>query len=688
MNTLKNNPLSCINQQLQQKLVKLGIRNELDLILHLPLRYEDETRLYTIQDIPEGKAVQIEGVVVHCEIITRPRKQLLCQIKDSSGILSLRFLNFYPNQVKAYIAGTRVRAFGEVRTGFFGLEMIHPKCRVVHDEVPLADTLTPVYPTTAGVTQKTIVKLIQQALRNGYDTECLAETLPVSILARYQLLGFRESVRLLHQPFPDIAMSLLQSRTHPAWRRIKFDELLAQQLSLRMHYRQRRSCQAPALPGKNYLTQTLLASLSFSLTDAQKRVLAEIKRDLSTTNPMQRLLQGDVGSGKTIVAALAALQVIENGYQVAIMAPTEILAEQHYQKFLTWLTPLGVPVAWLSGSQKKKQRDHELTGIAAGNAMLAVGTHALFQEQVQFFRLGLVIVDEQHRFGVHQRLALWLKGSRSNWAPHQLMMSATPIPRTLSMSYYADLDISVIDQLPPGRSPTITKLIDEGRRNEVIVRVRKACQRGKQAYWVCPLIEESEVLQLKTAVETYEVLSQTFPDLKISLVHGRLNAQEKSTIMGAFSQGEIQLLVATSVIEVGVDVPNASLMIIEHAERMGLSQLHQLRGRIGRGNEVGICVLLYQKPLSQIARERLRIIFEYTDGFEIARQDLKLRGPGEFLGTRQSGIPMLRFADLQQDMDLLEAARAVADCMLRDYPEATQRHLQRWLGEINEYLRA
>lgn len=688
MNTLKNNPLSCINQQLQQKLVKLGIRNELDLILHLPLRYEDETRLYTIQDIPEGKAVQIEGVVVHCEIITRPRQQLLCQIKDSSGILSLRFLNFYPNQVKAYTAGTRVRAFGEVRTGFFGLEMIHPKCRVVHDEVPLADTLTPVYPTTAGVTQKTIVKLIQQALRNGHDTECLAETLPVSILERYQLLGFRESVRLLHQPFPDIAMRLLQSRTHPAWRRIKFDELLAQQLSLRMHYRQRRSYQAPAFPGKNYLTQTLLASLSFSLTDAQKRVLTEIKRDLSTTNPMQRLLQGDVGSGKTIVATLAALQVIENGYQVAIMAPTEILAEQHYQKFLTWLTPLGVTVAWLSSSQKKKQRDHELTEIATGNAMLAVGTHALFQEQVQFLRLGLVIVDEQHRFGVHQRLALWLKGSRSNWAPHQLMMSATPIPRTLSMSYYADLDISVIDQLPPGRSPTITKLIDEGRRNEVIVRVRKACQGGKQAYWVCPLIEESEVLQLKTAVETYEVLSQTFPDLKISLVHGRLNAQEKSTIMAAFSQGEIQLLVATSVIEVGVDVPNASLMIIEHAERMGLSQLHQLRGRIGRGNEVGICVLLYQKPLSQIARERLRIIFEYTDGFEIARQDLKLRGPGEFLGTRQSGIPMLRFADLQQDMDLLKAARAAADCMLRDYPEATQRHLQRWLGEINEYLRA
>jgi ATP-dependent DNA helicase RecG len=457
---------------------------------------------------------------------------------------------------------------------------------------------------------------------------------------------------------------------------------------MRMHYRQRRSYQAPALQEKNHLTQALLASLAFSLTDAQKKVLAEIKRDLATANPMQRLLQGDVGSGKTIVAALAALQAIENDYQVAIMAPTEILAEQHYQKFLSWLTSLGITVSWLSGSQKKKQREHELAEIASGNAMLVVGTHALFQEQVQFLRLGLVIVDEQHRFGVHQRLSLRLKGNQANWLPHQLMMSATPIPRTLSMSYYADLDVSVIDQLPPGRSPVITKLIDESRRNEVIARVREACHAGKQAYWVCPLIEESEVLQLKTAVETYEVLSQTFPDLKISLVHGRLNAQDKSAIMTAFNQGELQLLVATTVIEVGVDVPNASLMVIEHAERMGLSQLHQLRGRIGRGSEAGICVLLYQKPLSQIARERLRIIFEHTDGFEIARQDLKLRGPGEFLGTRQSGIPMLRFADLQKDMELLEAARAAAEYLLRHHSEAAQRHLQRWLGEKKEYLRA
>ncbi|WP_074906279.1 ATP-dependent DNA helicase RecG [Nitrosomonas communis] len=684
---MKNDHFSSINPQLQQKLVRLGIRNELELILHLPIRYEDETRLYPIRDIPDGKTGQVEGVIIHCEVITRSRRQLVCQVKDASGILFIRFLHFYPSQVKTYSIGARVRVLGEARTGFFGAEMIHPKCRIVHEESPLSDTLTPVYPITAGVTQTTISKLIQQVLSKGHSREYMAETLPETLLKQYQLLGFRESISLLHQPPPDIAMGLLQSRTHPAWRRIKFDELLAQQLSMRMHYRQRRSYRAPALQEKNHLIHALLATLPFGLTVAQKKVLAEIKSDLSTTSPMQRLLQGDVGSGKTIVAALAALQAIENDYQVAVMAPTEILAEQHYQKFLSWFAPLGVTVAWLSGSQKKRQRDHELTQIAAGHAMLVVGTHALFQEQVQFFRLGLVIVDEQHRFGVHQRLALRQKGSEPNWLPHQLMMSATPIPRTLSMSYYADLDVSVIDQLPPGRSPVVTKLIDESRRSEVIARVREACQTGKQAYWVCPLIEESEALQLKTAVETYELLSQTFPDLKINLIHGRLHAQDKSAIMTAFSQGEVQLLVATTVIEVGVDVPNASLMVIEHAERMGLSQLHQLRGRIGRGSEAGICVLLYQKPLSQIARERLRIIFEHSDGFEIARRDLKLRGPGEFLGTRQSGLPMLRFADLQQDMDLLEAARAVAEILLRDYPEAAQQHLQRWLGEKNEYLR-
>ncbi|MEP6605970.1 MAG: ATP-dependent DNA helicase RecG, partial [Nitrosospira sp.] len=483
----------------------------------------------------------------------------------------------------------------------------------------------------------------------------------------------------------------LQERTHPAWRRIKFDELLAQQLSMRLHYRQRRSGNAPVLLKKNNLTRALLQSLPFELTSGQKKASSEISHDLVAGHPMQRLLQGDVGSGKTVVAALAVLQAIENGYQAALMAPTEILAEQHYQKLSAWLGPLlgssDIKIAWLTGNQKKKQREIMLAAIADGSAMLAIGTHALFQQQVEFARLGLAIIDEQHRFGVHQRLALRMKGAKTGSVPHQLMMSATPIPRTLSMSYYADLDVSVIDGLPPGRTPVVTKLVAATRRDEVIARIREACHAGKQAYWVCPLIEESEALQLKTALDTYETLNLTFPDLKIGLVHGRLRPQEKSAVMESFKQGDIQLLVATTVIEVGVDVANASLMVVEHAERMGLSQLHQLRGRVGRGTEASICILLYQKPLSPIAQERLKIIFENTDGFEIARRDLQLRGPGEFLGARQSGVPMLRFADLEQDGDLLDAARSVAEELLCDHPEAAKRHLQRWLGKKSEYLR-
>ena len=565
--------------------------------------------------------------------------------------------------------------------------MVHPKCRIVSEGTSLADALTPVYPTTAGLSQEAIRKLIRQALARSDHAGSLAEVLPVEIIKHYRLHGFRDSVMFLHQPPPDASAILLQERTHPAWRRIKFDELLAQQLSMRLHYQQRRSRSAPALLEKNKLTSALLQLLPFKLTGAQKKVLAEISRDLAAVHPMQRLLQGDVGSGKTVVAALAALQAIESGYQAAILAPTEILAEQHYQKLSGWLAPLGITLAWLSGSQKKKQRKAALADIAEGRAMLAIGTHALFQEQVEFNQLGLAIIDEQHRFGVHQRLALRMKGAKTGAVPHQLMMSATPIPRTLAMSYYADLDVSVIDELPPGRTQVMTKLVADIRRDEVVARVRESCHAGKQAYWVCPLIEESEALQLKTALETYATLTLTFPDLKIGLVHGRLPPQEKSAVMETFKQGAIQLLVATTVIEVGVDVPNASLMVIEHAERMGLSQLHQLRGRIGRGAEASVCILLYQKPLSAIARERLRIIFEQTNGFEIARQDLRLRGPGEFLGARQSGVPMLRFADLEQDADLLAAARTAAEEMLRDHPASAQRHLQRWLVGKSEYLR-
>ena len=676
-----------VGKAMQEKLTRLGIANEFDLVLHLPLRYEDETHLYPITAAPADRTVQVEGVIIHSAVMYRPRRQLVCQVEDGSGILFMRFLNFYGSQVKAYSIGTRVRLLGEVRPGFFGAEMVHPKCRVVSAGTPLADALTPVYPTTAGLSQEAIRKLIRQALARSDQADSLAEVLPVEIIKHYQLHDFRDSVMFLHQPPPDAPATLLQERTHPAWRRIKFDELLAQQLSMRLHYQQRRSRSAPALPDKKGLSSALLQSLSFKLTGAQKKVLAEISRDLAAVHPMQRLLQGDVGSGKTVVAALAALQAIENGYQAAIMAPTEILAEQHYQKLSGWLAPLGITIAWLSGSQKKKQRQAALADIATGGAMLAIGTHALFQEQVEFGQLGLAIIDEQHRFGVHQRLALRMKGAKAGAVPHQLMMSATPIPRTLAMSYYADLDVSVIDELPPGRTQVVTKLVADIRRDEVIARVRESCQAGKQAYWVCPLIEESEVLQLKTALETYATLTLTFPDLKIGLVHGRLPPQEKSAVMAAFKQGEIQLLVATTVIEVGVDVPNASLMVIEHAERMGLSQLHQLRGRVGRGAEASVCILLYQKPLSATARERLRIIFEHTDGFEIASQDLRLRGPGEFLGARQSGVPMLRFADLEQDADLLAAARTAAEEMLRDHPAAAQRHLQRWLGEKSEYLR-
>ncbi len=680
----------------QEKLDRLGITDEFDLVLHLPLRYEDETHLYPIRDVPAGKTVQVEGVITRNEIMYRPRRQLVCQVEDASGILFMRFLNFYGSQVKAYSTGTRVRLLGEARPGFFGVEMVHPKCRIVREHEPLSDALTPIYPVTAGLSSETMRKLVQQALRqtpdSGDEQSHLSETLPDAVLSRNRLRSFRDSIIFLHQPPPDASSALLQERTHPAWRRIKFDELLAQQLSMRLHYRQRRSGSAPALPAKNRLTKALLESLPFELTSEQKKAFSEISHDLAAAHPMQRLLQGDVGSGKTVVAALAVLQAIENNCQAALMAPTEILAEQHYQKLSTWLgpllAPLGVTIGWLSGNQKKKQRKTMLANIAQGSAMFAIGTHALFQEHVEFNRLGLVIIDEQHRFGVQQRLALREKGAGASSMPHQLMMSATPIPRTLSMSYYADLDVSVIDGLPPGRTRIVTKLVEDSRRDEVTARVREACRTGKQAYWVCPLIEESEALQLKTALETYEILSLTFPELKIGLVHGRLPSQEKLAVMESFARGEIQLLVATTVIEVGVDVPNASLMVIEHAERMGLAQLHQLRGRVGRGATGSICILLYQKPLSAIARERLKIIFEQTDGFEIARQDLRLRGPGEFLGARQSGVPMLRFADLEQDGDLLDAARIVAEEMLRDYPEAAKRHLQRWLGRKSEYLRA
>jgi ATP-dependent DNA helicase RecG len=660
------------------KLAKLGIHNRFDLVLHLPLRYEDETRVTQIVELAHGVSTQVEGEIIHNEVTFRPRRSLICQLQDSSGVLHLRFLNFYPSQQKQLEVGKKIRALGEVRMGYFGMEMVHPKCRVAGESTPLKQLLTPVYPTTAGLPQATLSKHIQAALN---ELE-LPDTLPADLLARLKLSSFADSVRLLHNPPPDIDEDALLKRTHHAWLRIKFDELLAQQLSMRIHYRKRRSRNAPCLRALGNFTERLLQTLTFSLTTAQQKTLREISRDLEQAHPMQRLLQGDVGSGKTIVALLAALQAIENGYQVALMSPTEILAEQHYHKLRDWLEPLGISPVWLSGSLKKKDKQAAIERIAQGETQLAIGTHALFQDQVIFPKLGLVIVDEQHKFGVQQRLALRGKGDE----PHQLMMSATPIPRTLAMSYYADLDVSVIDELPPGRTPVITKLVSDNRREEVLARVRQACLAGQQAYWVCPLIDESDTLELQTALETQQRLAQALPDLRVGLVHGKLNTAEKIRAMAAFKAGETHLLVATTVVEVGVDVPNAAMMVIEHAERMGLAQLHQLRGRVGRGAAQSLCILLFQQPLSELARARLKIIYENTDGFEIAQQDLSLRGPGELLGARQSGVPMLRFADVTEDAALLNCAQAIADEMLRDFQQEARAHLQRWMANRQDYL--
>ncbi|MDR3414401.1 MAG: ATP-dependent DNA helicase RecG [Formivibrio sp.] len=662
---------SAFSPKLQSQLAKIGIGQPFDFVLHLPLRYEDETHLYPITDAPVGAQVLVEGEVQSCEVQYKPRKQLIARVADGSGTLVVRLLNFYPSAAKQLTVGKRVRLFGEIRRGFWGDEMVHPKIRVASENAELNESLTPVYPTTAGLPQFLLIKHIALALK----TCDLADTLPNSILDPLNLPDFSSSVRLLHNPPPDVPQHQLRERTHPGWQRLKFDELLAQQLSLRMARAARREQNAPIIRPQGELATKLLAALPFELTTAQQKVLAEINRDLAQPHPMQRLLQGDVGSGKTIVAALAACQAIEAGWQVVLMAPTEILAEQHFRKLADWLYPLGLHIAWLTGSLKSKEKKAALADAQAGKSHLIVGTHALFQQDVAFERLALVIVDEQHRFGVAQRLALRGKGN----SPHQLMMSATPIPRTLAMSFYADLDISVIDELPPGRTPITTKLISDARRDEVVARIAGKVQEGRQVYWVCPLIEESEALQLQTAVDTHAQLTEELPDIKVGLVHGRLKPAEKAEVMAAFQRNEIQVLVATTVIEVGVDVPNASLMVIEHAERMGLSQLHQLRGRVGRGIHESLCVLLYAGPLGATAKARLKVIYENIDGFEIARQDLQIRGPGELVGMRQSGVAMLRFADLEADADLLDAARETACQLLSTQPDIAIRHLDRWL---------
>ena len=662
--------LAALPEALKTRLTKLGLLRPFDLVLHLPLRYEDETHLYPIVDAPMGQSVLVEGTVDSCEVQYKPRKQLIARVSDASATIFVRLLNFYPSVAKQLAVGKTVRLYGEIRRGFLGDEMVHPKIRAANEQ-GLNEALTPIYPTTAGLNQLQLAKLIRLALKHCN----LADTLSERILGRLDLPDFSSSVQLLHAPTPDIPNILLTERTHPAWQRLKFDELLAQQLSLRTAHAARRERTAPVIAPKGELAASLLASLPFALTGAQGKVLKEITHDLNQPHPMQRLLQGDVGSGKTIVAALAACQAIESGYQVALMAPTEILAEQHFNKLSAWFAPLGIKVVWLAGSLGAKAKRLAIEDAALGTAPLVVGTHAIFQASVTFAKLGLAIVDEQHRFGVAQRLALREKGG----SPHQLMMSATPIPRTLAMSYYADLDVSVIDELPPGRTPIVTKLISDARRDEIIQRIAAKVEEGRQVYWVCPLIEESEALQLQTAVDTHQQLSEELEDIAVGLVHGRMKTAEKAEVMAAFLRNEVQVLVATTVIEVGVDVPNASLMVIEHAERMGLSQLHQLRGRVGRGAHASLCVLLYTTPLGELAKARLRVIYENTDGFEIARQDMEIRGPGELAGVRQSGVPMLRFADLEKDADLLEEARLVAEDLLANDAATALAHLDRWL---------
>ena len=682
----------------ETRLARLGLRTELDLVLHLPLRYEDETQVVTIhQASMMGTTVaQIEGIVTACDIQYRPRRQLVVTLADESGQLMMRFLNFYGSQATQLAIGTRVRARGEIRHGFFGAEVVHPTYKVVLEGAPLPSALTPVYPSGEGLSQIFLRKSIADAMQKIEWRDTLSE----DRLATYQLVPFEAAVRLLHNPPPEVDEGALEDRSHPAWVRMKFDELLAQQLSLKRAQVARRAQNARALPLIGRLSEAFLKTLPFTLTAAQQRVMIEIRNDIKESFPMQRLLQGDVGSGKTVVAALAAAQAIDNGFQAVLMAPTEILADQHFRKIAGWMEPLGISVAWLTGSLKKKEKLASLERIASGQAQLVIGTHALIQETVQFSKLGLVIVDEQHRFGVGQRLTLRQKSATessnpeaiaSDIVPHQLMMSATPIPRTLAMTYYADLEISVIDELPPGRTPIVTRSVDQNRREEVIERVHAAAQEGRQVYWVCPLIEESEALQLQTATETYAMLVEALPDLHIGLVHGRLKPLEKQAVMEAFIAGEIHVLVATTVIEVGVDVPNASLMVIEHAERFGLSQLHQLRGRVGRGLAASVCLLLYQSPLGPIAKQRLMTMRETTDGFEIARRDLEIRGPGEFLGARQSGLAMLRFADLSTDQWLVDQASALAEELLHHpTPEnvvTVETHLARWLAGREDFLK-
>ena len=677
--------LKGVGAALAEKLARVGLETLQDILFHLPLRYQDRTRIVPIGALRPGQDAVVEGTVSGADVVMGRRRSLLVRLQDGSGTLSLRFYHFSNAQKEGLKRGTQVRCYGEIRPGSSGLEIYHPEYRALTGSEPAAveQTLTPIYPTTEGLTQQRLRQLSEQALAR-LGPRSLPDWLPRELADDYQLGPLDQAIRYLHRPPPDADLDELAEGRHWAQHRLAFEELLTHQLSLQRLRESVRALQAPAMPPATRLPAQYLANLGFQPTGAQQRVGAEIAYDLSQNEPMLRLVQGDVGAGKTVVAAFAALQAIEAGYQVALMAPTEILAEQHFLNFSRWLQPLGIETAWLAGKLKGKARAASLEQIASGVPMV-VGTHALFQEEVRFHNLALAIIDEQHRFGVQQRLALRQKGVGGRLCPHQLIMTATPIPRTLAMSAYADLDTSILDELPPGRTPVNTVLVADSRRFEVVERVRSACSEGRQAYWVCTLIEESEELTCQAAQSTYEDLSAALVGLRVGLIHGRMKAAEKAEVMDSFKQGHLQLLVATTVIEVGVDVPNASLMIIENPERLGLAQLHQLRGRVGRGSAASHCVLLYHPPLSQIGRERLGIMRETCDGFIIAEKDLELRGPGEMLGTRQTGLLQFKVADLMRDADLLPAVRDAAQALLEHWPQHVSPLLDRWLRHGQQY---
>ncbi len=678
--------LKGVGEAMAEKLAKVGLENLQDVLFHLPLRYQDRTRVVPIGQLRPGQDAVIEGVVSGADVTMGKRRSLVVRLGDGSGVLSLRFYHFSNAQKEGLKRGTHLRCYGEARPGASGLEIYHPEYRALNGDEPpppVEQTLTPIYPSTEGLTQQRLRLLCQQSL-GLLGPRSLPDWLPEELARDYQLAPLDDAIRYLHNPPADADLDELAEGQHWAQHRLAFEELLTHQLSQQRLRESLRSLRAPVLPKAQRLQAQYLANLGFQPTGAQQRVANEIAYDLSQHEPMMRLVQGDVGAGKTVVAALAALQALEAGYQVALMAPTEILAEQHYITFKRWLEPLGIEVAWLAGKLKGKAREGALEQIANG-APMVVGTHALFQEEVKFKHLALAIIDEQHRFGVQQRLALRKKGVAGELCPHQLIMTATPIPRTLAMSAYADLDTSVLDELPPGRTPVNTVLVADSRRFEVVERVRAACAEGRQAYWVCTLIEESEELTCQAAESTYEELGSALGELRVGLIHGRMKPAEKAEIMAEFKAGNLQLLVATTVIEVGVDVPNASLMIIENPERLGLAQLHQLRGRVGRGSAVSHCVLLYHPPLSQIGRERLGIMRETNDGFIIAEKDLELRGPGEMLGTRQTGLLQFKVADLMRDADLLPAVRDAAQALMARWPEHVSPLLDRWLRHGQQY---